>query len=116
MSEFFLCRDCYSFKKSIEEDRLRICSYVSKMTSVCEKVIRESSKCLRCIVLREMVLSLYKMVKDLSKEAQAEYFPEVLRAVGIVENKLRGLLIRLLVIQKGLKLPIEEFEEEESIT
>ncbi len=103
----WLCKECYEFKKSIEEDRDIMLDYVRKMTKICSASIRNSS-CANCIILRETVLSLYKMLKDIKEEAQREYFESLIKKAEEIEKELRLLLISLLISQ-GLRIPDMEF-------
>lgn len=81
--------------------------YVRKMTKICSASIRNSS-CANCIILRETVLSLYKMLKDIKEEAQREYFESLIKKAEEIEKELRLLLISLLISQ-GLRIPDMEF-------
>ena len=93
---------------------MRLVDYIHKMYKIClEKA--EHEDCKKCVVLREMILSLYKMIRDLTYEATKEYYLGMLRKCQELEPSLRSLLIRLIVIQGGLKL-IEELAEEKEIT
>jgi len=93
---------------------MRLVDYIHKMYKIClEKA--EHGDCKKCVVLREMILSLYKMIRDLTYEASKEYYQRILRRCQILEPRLRNLLIKLIVIQGGLKL-VEELAEEKEIT
>ncbi len=115
ITELWICKDCYRYKKTIESDRIRICNYIDKMATVCEEKAKQSKVCLQCVVLREMVLSLYKMLRDLINEANIEYYERVLDRLEVLRDRLKQLLIKVLVAQGGLRIYLEE-EKEEYIT
>ena len=99
----------------IENDRIRILDYIYKMAIVCRERIGRQD-CARCMILREQILSLYKMLKDLMHEAKKEYFEDMMKRIRDIEPLLRGLLIRVIVTQGGLRLPEIETKEEVDFT
>jgi len=116
MASFGLCRDCYALKRVIENDRINLLDYIYRMSLLCRDHIDKYDKCSRCIILREMLISLYKMLKDLSHEAKKEYFEEILKKIKTVEPMLRRLLVRVIIMQGGLRLPEIEISEEKDFT
>lgn len=101
----WLCKECYEFKKATEEDRELTLKYVEKMTAVAFSKIRYKD-CFKCIILREIALSLYKMIKELKEEAEKENFESILEQSKLIESKLKRLLLTILVAQ-GLHIPEE---------
>jgi len=116
MTHFWLCKDCYRYKREVERDRLRKCDYIRKMVEVCKSRISKSHKCLSCIVMREMLISLYKMLRDLMNEARIEYYEDLIERLESLEPIIRRLLIRVLVVQGGLQIPGEVQESETTYT
>jgi len=114
MTELWLCKECYTYREAIRMDRMRIVRYIEKLTEACSERAR-NRRCANCTILREMLLSLYKMLRDLMNEARVEYYEDVIESLEKIEPKLRRILIRVLVIQGGLRLGKEDEESEISL-
>jgi len=111
-----LCIDCYNIKKVLELDGLRALNYVKKMANICSNMLEKSRECLGCIVLREMLISLYKMLRDLTHEARKELYGELLRKAKELEPKVRNLLIKVIVAHGGISIPETKKMDESDIT
>ncbi|MHA1608577.1 MAG: hypothetical protein ACTSUJ_01055 [Candidatus Njordarchaeales archaeon] len=103
--EAMLCRECYEFKRSLEDQRELVLNYIEKMLNVCSLKI-QNQPCLRCNVLRELAISLYKMLRDLLEEANKELFEGILNRGKKIEKELKRLLVIILTVQ-GLSIAPE---------
>jgi len=97
-----LCKECYEFKRALEEQRELMVNYIEKMTKLSSLKLK-NSECLQCNILREFLLSLYKMLKELIDEANRELFNEVLNRGREIEKRLKKLLLTVLTLQ-GLSI------------
>jgi len=101
--EYLICKECYEFKKAVEENRELVLDYARKMTKICLTHL-SSDTCSNCIILRELVISLLKMVRELRQEAEREFFESLIERSAALERRLKMMLISILMKQ-GLAIP-----------
>ncbi len=95
---WYLCRECASLKWEIEADYHRRLNYLENVYSV-SKEKAKIAQCKNCIILRELLISVLKLLREILDEARKEGFDEVERRARKLELKITNLLLPILIRQ-----------------